>query len=125
MIFSERLRELRTEKGITQDALATFTGLSHGCIAMLETNKRAPTGSTVVTLAEFFEVTTDYLLGLEDELGVKKFSAPVKNEKTAELTPDGKELLEIFNSLEKEYKAQILEYARYFGTRSAATKKKS
>ena len=66
MIFAERLRELRIEKDLTQDELARATELSHGCIAMLETNKRAPSGSTIIALAEFFEVSTDYLLGLED-----------------------------------------------------------
>lgn len=124
MIFAERLRELRVENDLTQDELARATSLSHGCIAMLETNKRAPSGSTIIALAEFFEVTTDYLLGLEDEIGVKKFSAPVRNEKNAELTPDGKELLEIFNALGTQYKAQVLEYARYFYTRTAQQKKK-
>ena len=124
MNFSERLRELRTEKGITQDSLAAETGLSHGCIAMLETSKRAPTGSTIIALAEFFEVTSDYLLGLENELGIKKFSAPIKNENSAELTPDGKELLDIFNALTSEYQTQILEYARYFYARTEKQKKK-
>lgn len=123
MIFAERLRELRIEKNLTQDELAQATALSHGCIAMLETNKRAPSGSTVIALAEFFEVTTDYLLGLEDEIGVKKYSAPMK--KTAELSPDGKDLLDMFNALAPEYKAQILEYTRYFYERTTAPKKKA
>lgn len=124
MIFAERLRELRIEKDLTQDELARATELSHGCIAMLETNKRAPSGSTIIALAEFFEVSTDYLLGLEDDIGIKKFSAPIKNEKTSELSPDGKELIDIFNSLDSDYQAQILEYARYFASRSTAQKKK-
>ncbi len=70
MNFSERLKELRAEKQITQMELAKKTGLSNGCIAMLEVNKREPTGSTLLALANFFECSIDYLLGREDDLGV-------------------------------------------------------
>ena len=69
MNFSQRLKELRAEKGITQAQLCLKTGLSHGCIAMLELDKRAPTGSTLLALADVFGCTTDYLLGREDDLG--------------------------------------------------------
>ena len=37
---------------------------------MLEVNKREPTGSTLLALANFFECSIDYLLGREDDLGV-------------------------------------------------------
>ena len=67
MNFSERLRDLRTEKRLTQDQLAGCTGLSHGCIAMLEVGKRAPTGQTLETLADFFQCSVDYLLGRTDD----------------------------------------------------------
>lgn len=69
MIFSQRLKELRVEKGLTQDQLAQKTELSHGCIAMLEIDKRAPTASTLNVLADFFECSTDYLLGRSDDFG--------------------------------------------------------
>ena len=115
MNFSSKLKELRAEKGLTQDQLALKTDLSHGCIAMLETGKRAPTGNTLALLADFFEVSTDYLLGRSDDLGVISISS--QKEKPAELSPDGKELLDIYNSLESEHRAQILEYARYFAER--------
>lgn len=70
MNFSERLRELRAEKDVTQIELAKKTGLSNGCIAMLEINKREPTGNTLIALSNFFECSIDYLLGREDDLGV-------------------------------------------------------
>ena len=54
MKFSQRLKELRAEKGLTQAQLCEKTGLSHGCVAMLEVDKRAPTGSTLVALADVF-----------------------------------------------------------------------
>lgn len=69
MDFSQKLKELRLEKDLTQDGLAFKTGLSHGCIAMLEKGKRAPTGSTLSILADFFGCSIDYLLGREDDFG--------------------------------------------------------
>ena len=69
MKFSKKLRELREEKNLTQDQLAEKTGLSHGCIAMLEVEKRAPSGITLITLADFFECSIDYLVGRSDDFG--------------------------------------------------------
>lgn len=70
MNFSDRLKELRAEKNVTQIELAKKTGLSNGCIAMLEISKREPTRSTLVALSNFFECSIDYLLGREDDFGV-------------------------------------------------------
>ena len=64
--FAERLKELRLEKGITQDKLAQETGLSQAALANWENGKRSPTAAAVITLAKYFNVTTDYLLGVTD-----------------------------------------------------------
>ncbi len=64
--FSERLKELRTEKKLSQMQLAKETGLSAGAIGFWETEQRVPNALAVITLANYFGVTTDYLLGLKD-----------------------------------------------------------
>ena len=64
--FAERLKELRTEKGITQDKLAEETGLSQAALANWENGKRSPNALAIITLAKYFGVTTDYLLGVVD-----------------------------------------------------------
>lgn len=61
--FVERLKLLRTEKGITQEQLAKDTGLSQSAITYWETGKRVPNAQVVIILARYFGVTTDYLLG--------------------------------------------------------------
>lgn len=109
MNFSSKLKELRAEKGLTQDQLALKTDLSHGCIAMLETGKRAPTGNTLALLADFFEVSTDYLLGRSDDLGVISISS--QKEKTAELSPDELHLLEVFRGLNTKNRMHVTSYA--------------
>lgn len=63
--FSERLKELRTEKGLSQSTVAKETGLSQNAIAQWENEKRIPNSNAVIALAKFFGVTTDYLLCVE------------------------------------------------------------
>lgn len=64
--FKERLKELRIDKGLTFDQLSKVTGLSKSALNYWENGVRIPSAQAVVTLAKFFNVTTDYLLGLED-----------------------------------------------------------
>ena len=64
--FIERLKELRNEKELSQVQLANATGLSKSAISFWETGDRVPNAQAIITLAKYFGVTTDYLLGLED-----------------------------------------------------------
>ncbi|MBQ4269075.1 MAG: helix-turn-helix domain-containing protein [Clostridia bacterium] len=112
MQFKDILRDLRENRGLTQKNIADSCALSPTCICQLETGARNPTGSTLSALADFFGVSTDYLLGRSDDFGV----ISIKNQ-SAEFLPGGKELLDIYNGIEPEYRAQILEYARYFAER--------
>lgn len=65
-VFAERLRELRTEKGLSQRGLAKETSLSPSAIMQWENESRVPNAEAVVTLAKYFSVSADYLLGLID-----------------------------------------------------------
>lgn len=65
-MFSKRLKELRKTKKMTQTELATALHLSHGAVAMWETNKRQPDNDTMSRLADFFAVSVDYLLGRDE-----------------------------------------------------------
>lgn len=62
-LFSERLKDLRNEKELTQRELARLLELSSSTIAMYETGQRMPDPETLQKLADFFNVTVDYLLG--------------------------------------------------------------
>ena len=65
-IFSERLKELRIEKGIGQIDLAQAIKVSKGIISLWENGLREPKLSNLIALAEFFEISIDYLVGLEN-----------------------------------------------------------
>lgn len=64
MLFGTRLKELREIQGISQMELARKTGLSQSAIAKWELNKTEPSASAIITLAKFFNETTDYILGI-------------------------------------------------------------
>lgn len=64
--FADRLKELRTDKNLSQRALAKDTGFSQAAIARWESNLQVPNIDVAILLAKYFNVTTDYLLGLED-----------------------------------------------------------
>ena len=66
MEFKEKIKELRLSKNLSQMQLSQKTGLSQSAIAKWELGKTEPTASAIITLAKFFNETTDYLLGLED-----------------------------------------------------------
>ncbi len=64
--FADRLKELRMEKGISQYQLASVIGVSHVAIFLWEQDKRIPNLDSVIALAKFFNVSLDYMAGLED-----------------------------------------------------------
>ena len=65
-IFSERLKELRKESGVSQCFLAEHVGVTQQCISSWEKDKIEPTLSNLVLLAEVFNVSIDYLAGRKD-----------------------------------------------------------
>ena len=65
-IFYERLKELRIEKGVGQIELAKAINVSKGIISLWENGLREPKLSNLIALANFFDVSLDYLAGLEN-----------------------------------------------------------
>lgn len=65
-IFGERLKELRLENEIGQVKLAEDLNVSKGIISLWENGLREPKLSNLVSLAQYFQVSIDYLAGLED-----------------------------------------------------------
>ena len=61
------LRELRTQKGLTQAELSKTLQVSASSIGMYEQGRREPDNETLGRIANYFNVSTDYLLGRTDE----------------------------------------------------------
>jgi len=64
--FAERLKELRIEKGLGQIELANAISVSKGIISLWENGLREPKLSNLIVLAQYFQVSIDYLVGLEN-----------------------------------------------------------
>lgn len=62
----ERIKELRKEKSITMKRLGEIIGVSEGAVSQYENGKRQPDYDTLKKIADFFDVSTDYLLGRTD-----------------------------------------------------------
>ena len=63
LFFGERVKELRTEKGLTQDQLGEIFNVRGATISRWESGQIEPDFRTLLKLADFFEVSLDYLLG--------------------------------------------------------------
>ena len=64
--FGKNLKQLREIAKIGQIQLAKALGVSKGIISMWENGLREPTMSSLISLAKFFNVSIDYLVGLEN-----------------------------------------------------------
>lgn len=65
-LFPTRLRELRKEKGVSQQQMADLIHISKSALGYYETGDSLPNAKAVAVMAEFFGVSADYLLGLSD-----------------------------------------------------------
>ena len=66
MIFKDRLKELRKELNLTQEEFAQKIGYTRTAISAWEIGRNEPSNDDMVKLANYFNVSTDYLLGKSD-----------------------------------------------------------
>ncbi len=66
-LFAFRVKKLRKARKLSQQGLAEVLGLTQTAISGIESGLRTTTIEKLILLAQFFEVSTDYLLGLKDE----------------------------------------------------------
>lgn len=95
MVFSDKLKELRKSKGIKQSDLAKALYLRQSSISDYENNRSTPNPDTLKKIAEYFNVSADYLLDIapkeKDKLDYALESAieELKNENTLLFMKDG------------------------------------
>lgn len=95
-MFSDKLKELRTRKGLSQKALSELLFVSQQTIGKWETNKATPNPETISKIADIFETTSDYLLD-------RKTKPQIEN--ITDLTNrDKREIADVI----EEYKEQLL-----------------
>lgn len=67
-MFGDRLKELREDRNMNQDELASLVNLTRSAISSYETNTNVPSLEIAIKLADVFEVSLDYLTCRTDEL---------------------------------------------------------
>lgn len=83
MSLGERLRQVRKEKNMSMDELGKKLNLGISTISQYENSKRKPNVEVLNALADFFNVSVDYLLGRTDD--PHRAEKRVIKEKTADL----------------------------------------
>ncbi len=77
-MIGQRIRDLRKQKRMSQTELAKSAGVSQTTVTAWETGKAEPSSSAITSLADYFDVTTDYLLGRPDKKEKKSLKTTLK-----------------------------------------------
>lgn len=114
-MLSKILKQERTKKGLSQMAFAKLFGVSQQTIGSWETNRTSPDLESLSKLANFFNVSIDYLLGLTDipetidtYIAKQSNKQPVENQYNA----DEQELIRLYRELPPEGKITIKSLAK-------------
>lgn len=69
MSFSHRIKELRQKHNVSQQELADLLGVSTRAWRFYESGEREPNMARLILLADYFNISLDYLLGRSDKTG--------------------------------------------------------
>ena len=106
-----RLKKLRQERGLSQEKIANHLGITRQAYSNYENGRREPDFTTVNILADFYDVSVDYLIGHDDRRiqSCEPKDRQEKNllyEKLESLSPEGRlkaeeyiEMLKVFESV--------------------------
>ena len=123
MNFSLRLKELREEKGFSQAQLARVLNVGVGSVGMWESTDRIPPAKKLSKIADYFQVTTDYLLGREGD-----WNRNVSNTPLSEYTAEERNLIEAYRDLRPDMQSLLLDTIKIWQEQNAsseASKKKA
>ncbi|EQI64891.1 helix-turn-helix domain-containing protein [Clostridioides difficile] len=93
--FGDRIKQLRENMNLSREELSNKINISYSALSKYETNNRFPDKVTLNKIADFFDVSTDYLLGRNKN---------ISNEEDKEV----KELVDIIYKLDKEDRDAVL-----------------
>lgn len=107
--FHKRLRKLRLDAGLDQVELAKILNVAKQTVSNWENGNRAPDHEMLIRIADFFNVTTDYLLGRTDYPRDLVYENEIEGhqvhiEYNKDIYPDGltyEQVIEILKSLKK------------------------
>ena len=77
--FGTRLKELREDKGLRQNDMAKICGIAVASYANWEQGRALPPLNQIPVLADFFEVSTDYILGVSKKEAADRLASRMQN----------------------------------------------
>ena len=96
----KRLKQLREMNHKSQQEVCAELNIEQSTLANYENGKRTPRIEILIKLAEYFHCTTDYLLGISDEIDEQK--------STSNLPDDSRKFIDLFSELNEENKDIII-----------------
>jgi len=106
--LGDRLRRLREEQGVTQEQLGKVLNVKKAAVSKYETGYTVPDADTLKKLADFFNVSADYLLGRTDDPRPEKDDQHVNDDDALEYLdelhkrPEMKTLFQVGRKATKE-----------------------
>lgn len=107
--FSERLRTLRTRKGLSQLEFAKQVKLSKSAVNMYERGEREPSFDVLEVIADYFNVDLDYLLGKTDCENQNRLVI----EPRFDVSASERDLIQKFRRLDERGQAAVLNVLNY------------
>ena len=99
-----KIKELRNEKGISQEELANAINVKNYSIGDWERSRTEPSINTLIEIANYFEVSVDYLIGRSNEIG--------QVQTNANLDQDEVQLLDLYRQMNFQDKNQLIGFAK-------------
>ena len=112
-----RLKFLREEKGLFQSDIAKILGVSVAAVGFYENEKRDMSPETIIKLAEYFNVSTDYLLGKTDIRNPGRQIDDVLNEAMIGMSKED------YEALTETQKKQIRDFVLFVKNQNEGDKK--
>ncbi|WP_019227588.1 helix-turn-helix domain-containing protein [Sedimentibacter sp. B4] len=126
METSEIIRNLRIKNNLSSKELSKILNISESSVSLYESGKRKPSLGLIIKIADYFSVSTDYLLGLshkeyENNMAEKDFSMLIENivyflEKSDYIVYDGKMVSKTLTLILRNYLVGILENMKLLTT---------
>lgn len=108
--IGQRIKQLRTKSSLSLQELADLVGKSKGNISGYENNKYEPTAQTIISIARYFGVSTDWVLNGEEFQNQNEESQD--NEKSVSISELETDILEMFRLLDERDKEDVFESIR-------------
>lgn len=99
-----RIKELRKELNLSQQEVATGAGISRSVLSEYESGNVDPSATALSKLADFFQISADYLLGRSDDLGIVTTQSGAHA-----LSAEEKELVRLYRSLSPQFRKMAID----------------